>query len=60
VRAERWPIELIDEDGRDRAQDYFSIEEGHLVARRALIPIMITTDPVVAAADCLFYVVQAS
>ncbi len=60
VRSEVWPVELIDEDGRDRARDYFSIEDGHLIAKRPLIPIMITTDAAIAAADCLFYIVRES
>ncbi len=58
ARGEGWPLELIDEDGRDRATTYFSLEGGVLRTRRPIIPIMITTDPRVAASDCLFYVVQ--
>jgi hypothetical protein len=53
-----WPLELVDEEGRDRARDYFAIEKGHLIARRPLVPIMITTDVAAAVADCLFYVVR--
>ena len=52
------PLELLDEDGRDRADFYFEVRGGALFARRPIIPIMITTDPAVAAADCLFYVVR--
>lgn len=58
VREGVWPLELRDEEGRDRAADYFCVEAGRLVTRRELVPIMITTDPAVAAADCLFYVVR--
>lgn len=58
VRAGTRPLELLDEDGRDRADFYFESRDGALLARRPIIPIMITTDPAVAAADCLFYVVR--
>ncbi len=58
ARGEGWPLELIDEDGRDRASFYFRIEDGVLRTRRPIVPIMITTDPAIAASDCLFYVVR--
>ncbi|MBW2394426.1 MAG: succinylglutamate desuccinylase/aspartoacylase family protein [Deltaproteobacteria bacterium] len=58
VRGEAWPLELLDEDGRDRASFYFTLEDGVLRTRRPIIPIMITTDPGIATSDCLFYVVR--
>ncbi|MCP5056286.1 MAG: succinylglutamate desuccinylase [bacterium] len=58
VRGEAWPLELLDEDGRDRASFYFSLQDGVLRTRRPIIPIMITTDPGIATSDCLFYVVR--
>jgi len=58
VRDGVWPLELRDEEGRDRAADYFRVAGGRLLTRRDLVPIMITTDPEIAAADCLFYVVR--
>ena len=58
VRGPEWPLVLIDEAGRDRAAEHFAIEDGLLRTRRDLIPIMITTDPVAATNDCLFYVVR--
>lgn len=52
------PLELRDGGGRDRAADYFRVEAGRLVARRAFVPIMITTDAGIARSDCLFYVAR--
>jgi len=47
-----------DELGRDRAVDYFVVADGRLRTRREIVPIMITTDPAIAASDCLFYAVR--
>ena len=52
------PLELIDDHARDRAEEFFELTDGVLRTRRALIPIMITTDPSAAESDCLFYVVR--
>jgi hypothetical protein len=52
------PLELRDARGRDRAAEYFRVEAGRLVTRRAFVPIMITTDPGIARSDCLFYVAR--
>lgn len=58
VRAGTAPLQLFDEHGRDRAEEYFELVEGELVARRPFMPIMISVDPEVATSDCLFYVVH--
>jgi hypothetical protein len=58
VRGDGCPLELVDEDGTDRAPDYFESRGGELVARRPFMPIMITVDAAIAASDCLFYVVH--
>lgn len=58
VRGDSWPLVLLDENGRDRAADHFVVENGVLRTNCPMIPIMITTDPVAAANDCLFYVVH--
>jgi hypothetical protein len=58
VRGEACPLQLLDEDGTDRAPDYFEHRNGELVARRPFMPIMITVDAAIAASDCLFYVVH--
>ena len=52
------PLELIDETDRDRAADFFELADGELRTRLPMVPIMITTDPVAAAGDCLFYIVR--
>ena len=50
------PLQLRDAAGRDRAGEYFRIEAGRLLTRRAFVPLMITTNPGIARSDCLFYV----
>jgi hypothetical protein len=47
----RLPFEALDNEGRNRAPD-------RLRARTAFIPIMMTTSPAAALADCLFYIVR--
>ncbi len=49
------PLVAIDAAGRDIAADLFHLEGGALWTSRSLVPIMMTQDPIVAAADCLFY-----
>jgi hypothetical protein len=59
VRADAgWPIEASDAAGRDRSPELFAVVDGNLVARRSVIPIMLTTNATVAVSDCLFYVVD--
>jgi hypothetical protein len=53
-----WPLEARDAAGNELSHDLFVEQDAQLVTRRGLIPIMMTTDPLVAASDCLFYVVQ--
>lgn len=52
------PVEARDASGRDRSADLFEVEGGALRARTPWIPIMMTTDPVIARLDCLFYIVE--
>ena len=58
VRGSQWPLELLDEEAVDRAPLYFELADGEIRARRAMIPIMITTSPAIATSDCLFYIVR--
>lgn len=58
VRGEAMPLALVDEEGHDRAGEYFALQGDELVVRRPFTPIMITVDAAVAASDCLFYVVH--
>ncbi len=53
-----WPLEAADAGGRDRSRELFAIQNGALVARTSLTPIMMTTNATVARVDCLFYVVH--
>jgi hypothetical protein len=58
VRGEGSPLQLVDEDGNDRAPDYFERCGDELVARRSFMPIMVTVDEAIAVSDCVFYVVH--
>lgn len=53
-----WPIEAIDEKGRDLSHAWFERNGDELVTTEALVPIMMTTHPEIARSDCLFYVVR--
>ena len=53
-----WPLAARGADGRDRSRDLFAVEDGRLVARTPMVPIMMTTDPRIAISDCLFYAVE--
>jgi hypothetical protein len=58
ARLEPLPIRATGREGIDVASDYFAVMSGALLTRRPIVPIMMTTNPVVATADCLFYVVH--
>jgi hypothetical protein len=51
------PVEARDAGGRDRAPELLADVDGELRTRVPLVPIMMTTDPAIAAQDCLFYAV---
>lgn len=53
-----WPLQAQCADGGEISRDLFARDGDRLVTRRGLVPIMMTTDPVVALADCLFYTVE--
>lgn len=48
----------VDGHGSAAAGDFLSVEDGMLVSRCGFRPLMITTNPEIAAADCLFYAVR--
>jgi hypothetical protein len=53
-----WPFEALDAAGIDLAHDLFERQGYAIVTRRPIMPIMMTTNVVIAHADCLFYVVE--
>lgn len=55
-----WPIEAIGADGAECSHAFFESEGGILRTRREFIPIMMTTNRVIAKSDCLFYAVQSA
>jgi hypothetical protein len=52
------PLEARGGAGDDVASALFDVHDGALVTAQPFVPVMMTTNPVVAAADCLFYVVR--
>jgi hypothetical protein len=53
-----WPIEARGADGVDVSRKWFALRDGRLETRRTGVPIMMTTDPIIARADCLFYLAR--
>ena len=51
-------LEARDGNGRDRTRELFTVDQGRLCAAVPLRPLMVTPDPVIAAGDCLCYVVE--
>jgi len=47
-----------DGSGADRIHDLLADAGGELRLRRPMRPLMVTTDPAIALADCLFYIVD--
>lgn len=53
-----WPLAASDANGCDVSRDHFEIRDGMLLARLAILPIMMTTDQRIAHDDCLCYLVR--
>jgi len=53
-----WPLVAAGADGEDVSRDYFVVRDGLLTTRRAMVPIMMTTNVTAALEDCLFYMVH--
>jgi hypothetical protein len=53
-----WPLEAQDETGSEVSEQLFRRDGRSIQTARPLTPIMMTTDPVIAVSDCLFYVVE--
>jgi succinylglutamate desuccinylase len=53
-----FPLQAVDEQGRDRALELFEARAGVLQSRRSFVPIMMTTQVPAALADCLFYAAE--
>ena len=52
------PLSMIDEAGRDVAEEYFEVSEGKLRLRKKAVPAMLTTDPRIVRQDCLCYLME--
>lgn len=58
VRREQLPLQVINGGGRDVAADYFTVQQGSLMLRRAVMPSMLTLDERVIRQDCLGYLME--
>ncbi len=52
------PLQVIDDEGRDRFHDYFGVEAGVLTLRRSMMPAMLSCDVEAVRQDCLCYLMQ--
>ncbi len=51
-------LDILDEQGNDVSDQYFSVTDKKLVSRRSLVPAMITTDVDVIRKDCFCYIME--
>ncbi len=51
-------LEVMDENGQDRWQDYFAINDQQLSIAQAVMPSMLTLDKKVIRQDCLCYLME--
>lgn len=56
--AHPMPLRMIDEAGRDVAEDYFEATDGKLQLRRHVVPAMLTAEPHIVRQDCLCYLME--
>lgn len=56
--AHPMPISMIDEAGRDVADEYFAVVSGKLTLRKQVVPAMLTTNPRILRQDCLCYLME--
>ena len=52
------PLEAIDEQGRDVAQNFFEVVDGRLQLARPAVPAMLTSDEQIVRQDCLCYLME--
>ncbi|QIQ86529.1 M14 family metallopeptidase [Erythrobacter sp.] len=52
------PLTMIDEAGRDVAEEFFAVEQGELRLARPVTPAMLTGDPQIVRQDCLGYLME--
>ena len=52
------PLEVIDDNGQDRWQQYFRIDDQQLSVAQAVMPSMLTLDKKVIRQDCLCYLME--
>lgn len=52
------PLRMLDEAGRDVAEDYFEVSNGKLRLRKKAVPAMLTLDSNIIRQDCLCYLME--
>lgn len=58
VSSTALPLNVLDEDGGDVGDSFFTIEDGGLFTRQPLMPSMLTTNERVVRQDCLCYLME--
>ena len=52
------PLIVLDEDGKDIFDQFFTINDNHIYTRSAIVPAMLTTDKKIVHQDCLCYLME--
>jgi succinylglutamate desuccinylase len=52
------PLRAFDEAGREVGEEYFAVEEGRLVLKKAVMPSMFTLNERIIRQDCLCYLME--
>ena len=52
------PVDVTDNDGKQRAERYFEVKNSQLLTRRPVMPAMLTRDERVIRQDCLCYLME--
>lgn len=58
VRSDRLPVQATDPAGRDVTEDYFTIADGELRLRRAVMPSLLTREPRIVRQDCVCHLME--
>lgn len=52
------PLIVINEDGEDIFEQYFSVTDNNIITKQAIVPAMLTTDINIVRQDCLCYLME--
>src|SRR5690606_1460789 len=52
-------LTITNNDGENVIEQFFEVKDNKLFSKQSLKLFMVTTNPIIAQADCLFYIVQS-